>query len=146
GGAPGARPGARPGTGQGPAGSANGPVTPAIGASARLLSGAAGVRTGQVYPANGHAGVSAPELLFGLDRATVPATTPTTSATPASTPGTVPGAASAPTVPVRLDWRDACGALHHGEVRLAPGWHTVLLTSDGSIRARAGLAHRTADL
>ncbi|WP_051468877.1 FG-GAP repeat domain-containing protein [Actinomadura oligospora] len=92
-----------------PVGRASGPVTPAIGASARLLGGTGGVRTGQVYPANGHAGVSAPELLFGLDG----------------------GAAN---VPVRLSWRDACGTLHTGEARLAPGWHTVLLTSDGSIR------------
>ncbi|MEV4259596.1 hypothetical protein AB0J52_41100, partial [Spirillospora sp. NPDC049652] len=104
-----------------PAGKASGPVTPVIGASARLLSGTGDVRTGQVYPANGHAGVSAPELLFGLDRgAVIPA---------ASTTGTGAGA-----VPVRLDWRDACGTLHHGETRLAPGWHTVLLTSDGSVR------------
>ncbi|MFC5186395.1 FG-GAP repeat domain-containing protein [Actinomadura harenae] len=88
---------------------AKGPVTPAIGASARLLGGTRGVRTGQVYPANGHAGVSAPELLFGLDAGTA-------------------------NVPVRLSWRDACGRLHDGEARLAPGWHTVLLTSDGSIR------------
>ncbi|NDU71413.1 hypothetical protein GWI34_02075 [Actinomadura sp. DSM 109109] len=82
---------------------------PAIGATAVLDSGAKGQRTGQVYPANGHAGVSSPELLFALKEATAP-------------------------VPVTVTWRDACGTRHTGKVRATPGWHSMLLGPDGSIR------------
>ena len=82
---------------------------PAVGAAVRLRSGAAGVRTGQVYPANGHGGVSAPELLFALtnrqDR-----------------------------VPATIGWRDQCGTRHTAEVHLAPGWHSLLLGADGSAK------------
>ncbi|QFG22921.1 CRTAC1 family protein [Actinomadura sp. WMMB 499] len=88
---------------------ADGATTPAIGASAELHAGTGGLRIGQVYPANGHAGVSAPELLFGLDRGTT-------------------------AVPVTLTWRDACGKRHTGRIRTAPGWHTLVLNPDGSIR------------
>jgi hypothetical protein len=84
-------------------------ATPAIGASVLLRSGASGVRTGQVYPANGHGGVSASELLFGLaDR-------------------------SAP-VSATVTWRDDRGARHSTDVQLRPGWHTLLLGADGSIK------------
>lgn len=92
-----------------PAGSGG---VPAIGAKVVLDSAAGEQRTGQVYPANGHAGVSSPELLFGLDGATAP-------------------------VPVTIEWRDSCGERHTGKVRLAPGWHSMLLEPDGSIREMA---------
>jgi hypothetical protein len=88
---------------------ADAPATPAIGAAATVRSGAAGVRVGQVHPAAGHGGVSAPELLFGLAR-------PSGS------------------VPVTVTWRDGCGARHSADVRLAPGWHSLLLGADGSIQ------------
>jgi hypothetical protein len=65
------------------------------------------VRIGQLYPANGHAGVSAPEMLFGLS-------------------GNGP-------VPVTLTWRDACGVRHTGSTNLTPGWHSLSLGADGSI-------------
>lgn len=87
-------------------GSATAP-TPAIGAAVELHSGTKGVRIGQVYPANGHGGVSSPELLFGLDDGTT-----SLSAT--------------------VTWRDACGQRHSADVRTAPGWHTLVLGDDGS--------------
>ncbi|GGK76369.1 RNA-binding protein [Planomonospora parontospora subsp. parontospora] len=84
-------------------------TAPAIGATALVRSGAAGARTAQVYPAAGHAGVSSPELLFALDDRTTAAN-------------------------VTVTWRDACGTRHDTDLSLAPGWHTVLLTTDGSAR------------
>ncbi|MGW3773310.1 FG-GAP repeat domain-containing protein [Actinomadura verrucosospora] len=103
--------GARPAgsTAPGPAGSGG---VPAIGAKVVLDSGAKGQRTGQVYPANGHAGVSSPELLFALEGAAAP-------------------------VPVTVTWRDSCGGRHTGKVQATPGWHTMLLGPDGSIREMA---------
>ncbi|MFI6319954.1 FG-GAP repeat domain-containing protein [Nonomuraea sp. NPDC050556] len=67
---------------------------PAIGAAVTL-----GGLQQQLYPANGHGGVSAPELTFG----------------------TAGGQA-------KLSWRDACGTLRTGTVTLAPGRHALLLT------------------
>ncbi|WP_440072821.1 CRTAC1 family protein [Streptosporangium sp. OZ121] len=90
----------------GPATSAS---TPAIGATALVRSGAAGTRTGQVHPANGHGGVSSPELLFALGAAATPAK-------------------------VTVAWRDACGVRHSTDLTLTPGWHTVLLGTDGTAR------------
>ena len=84
-------------------------TTPAIGAEVRLLSGTKGLRVGQLYYANGHAGVSAPELEFGLTE------NPTA-------------------VRAQLTWRDGCGRVHTSDTTLAPGWHSLLLGSNGSIR------------
>lgn len=67
---------------------------PAIGAAVTLDG-----RHQQLYPANGHGGVSAPELIFG----------------------TAGGRAS-------VSWRDACGTPRTGTVTLAPGRHDLLLT------------------
>lgn len=89
------------------------PVTPAVGSAVTIRAGAAGNRVGQVYPAGGHGGVSAPELLFAL----------------AGAPGTVPGP-----VPVSVTWRDGCGTRHSTDVRLAAGWHSLLLGADGSLQ------------
>jgi hypothetical protein len=88
------------------------PVTPAIGAAVDLRSGTKGVRVGQVYPANGHAGVSSPELLFGLDDGTR-------------------------SVSATLTWRDACGRRHSAAVRTTAGWHTLVLGDDGTAREGA---------
>ncbi|RVX39777.1 VCBS repeat protein [Nonomuraea polychroma] len=82
-------------------------LRPAIGATAQILSGARGTRSGQVYPANGHGGVSAPELLFALQNPQTPVT-------------------------AKLTWRDPCGARHAANVSLTPGWHTLALLANGS--------------
>ncbi|GAA4189472.1 CRTAC1 family protein [Streptosporangium oxazolinicum] len=84
-----------------------GPTRPAIGAVATVRLPGGVTRGGQLYPANGHNGVSAPELLFGLG-------------------DDLPDA----TVPVEISWRDACGGARTASVSLAPGWHRILL-ADG---------------
>jgi hypothetical protein len=83
-------------------GAASSTTTPAVGATVRLRSGAAGVASGQLYPANGHGGVSASELLFALSDPRAP-------------------------VPVTVTWRDGCGTRHTTEAALTPGWHELLL-------------------
>jgi hypothetical protein len=84
-------------------------LTPAIGAAVRLTAGARGLRTGQVYPANGHAGVAAAELLFALR----------------------PGTRS---MPVQVTWRDTCGQPRTADIDLAPGWHRLRLGNDSSLK------------
>jgi enediyne biosynthesis protein E4 len=84
-------------------------ATPAIGAEVQLLSGTDGLRIGQLYYTNGHAGVSAPELEFGLTENPV-------------------------VVRVGVTWRDGCGRLHTADIMLPPGWHSLLLGSNGSVR------------
>ncbi|OJF16226.1 CRTAC1 family protein [Couchioplanes caeruleus] len=74
---------------------------PAIGASVAVTRADGTVLRSQLYPANGHTGVNAPELLFGL------------------------GAASGP-VSVTVTWRDAAGP-HTTTRTLAPGWHDLTL-------------------
>jgi hypothetical protein len=83
--------------------------TPAVGAEVRLLSGTTGLRIGQLYYSNGHAGVSAPELEFALTQ------------NPAS-------------ARVQVTWRDGCGQLHSSNSTLPAGWHSLLLGRNGSIR------------
>jgi hypothetical protein len=80
----------------------------AVGASVRLTRADGRVLTDQVYPANGHAGVSAPELLFGLGPKAGPAR-------------------------VDVRWRDGRGAMHATTLTLRPGWHTLLLTPAGGV-------------
>jgi hypothetical protein len=77
---------------------------PAIGAAARVVLPGGGVRVAQVDGGNGHSGKRAPELHFGLGPAA---------------PGTL--------LPVELRWRGADGRMRTLTLRLAPGWHTVLL-------------------
>ncbi|MFE9749002.1 CRTAC1 family protein [Saccharothrix saharensis] len=89
---------------------AGGPTTPAIGAEAEVSTPDGGSRVAQLYPANGHNGVNAADLHFGL------------------------GANPAAPVPVRLTWRDGCGHRHTGSVSLAPGWHVLRLGPDGSVQ------------
>jgi hypothetical protein len=90
-----------------PATGTAGPYVPAIGALAELDSGAAGLRTAQLYPANGHGGASAPELLFGL---------------------------AGPAASVALTWRDGCGIRHTARITRAAGWHSLLLLPGGTVR------------
>ncbi|MFC7221073.1 CRTAC1 family protein [Streptomyces polyrhachis] len=93
-----------------PAG-ARGASTPATGAVARLHKPGGAVSEQQLYPAGGHGGVAAPELLFGL------------GARKAETP-----------VKVDVSWRDTRGRTHRATTTLRPGWHDLLLTADGTIR------------
>jgi enediyne biosynthesis protein E4 len=87
---------------------ASGAVTPAIGAQVRLHHPDRPQRA-QLYPANGHTGVSAPELHFAL-------------------PGGDP-------VPATVTWRDATGA-HEAQVMVRPGRSTILLDTDGTAEVR----------
>jgi hypothetical protein len=81
--------------------------TPAIGAfvEAEMPDGRRQIR--QVDGGNGHSGQRSPDVLFGLGRA------------------------SAKEVSVTITWRDLHGAIHHDALSLAPGYHTVLLASQG---------------
>ncbi|WP_436759955.1 FG-GAP-like repeat-containing protein [Streptosporangium sp. V21-05] len=81
-----------------------GPTRAAVGAVATVRLPGGVTRSRQLYPANGHNGVSAPELLFGLG-------------------DDLPGA----TVPVEISWRDACGGARTASLSLEPGWHRILL-------------------
>ena len=94
----------------GPAGA--GSDRPAIGARARVLLPDGSRRSQQLYPANGHGGVNAPELLFGL------------------------GDRAAENLPVELSWRDSCGNRHSTTVTLSHGWHELVLRADGSFREK----------
>jgi enediyne biosynthesis protein E4 len=81
-------------------------VRPAIGAAVTVTRADGPVLTRQVDGGNGHSGKRSPDLHFGL---------------------------GANTGPVRVDirWRDANGHPRHETHQLAPGWHTVVLGSDG---------------
>ncbi|WP_017975101.1 FG-GAP repeat domain-containing protein [Actinopolyspora halophila] len=81
---------------------------PAIGARARVRFPDGTQRSRQLYPANGHGGTDAPEMLFGLGERTVEE------------------------LPVELSWRDSCGQRHSTKVRVRPGWHEIVLGADGS--------------
>lgn len=66
----------------------------------------AGRQTRQLFPTNGHAGVTSGELIVGLD-----------------------GADAA--VPVELSWRDPNGQRHHTTIRLGAGHHSIELHNSG---------------
>ncbi|MEU3165136.1 CRTAC1 family protein [Streptosporangium sp. NPDC006930] len=100
--------------GQAWAGAAHpGPTRPAIGAVATVRLPGGVTRSRQLYPANGHNGVSAPELLFGLG-------------------DDLPD----PVVPVEISWRNACGGTRTTSVSLEPGWHQILLADDRASEIR----------
>jgi enediyne biosynthesis protein E4 len=77
--------------------------TPAIGTfvEADVPGGKKQIR--QVDGGNGHSGQRSPEIRFGL------------------------GQTTAAEIPLKITWRDLQGALHHDELALAPGYHTVVL-------------------
>ena len=77
--------------------------TPAIGTfvEADVPDGRKQIR--QVDGGNGHSGQRSPEIRFGLGRTT------------------------ASEIPLKITWRDFQGALHHDELALVPGYHTVVL-------------------
>ncbi|MBM2614217.1 CRTAC1 family protein [Actinoplanes sp. LDG1-06] len=76
---------------------------PAVGAVATVTRPDGTTATQQLYPANGHTGVNAPELLFGLA-----------------------GAGPGP-YPVKVRWRDITGP-HEITTELPAGWHDLTLT------------------
>jgi hypothetical protein len=75
---------------------------PAIGARVDITFGDGTSRSAQLFPANGHTGVDAPELYFGLTD---------------SQPGSVE---------VMVYWRDVSGQ-HSMAATVSPGWHTIVL-------------------
>jgi enediyne biosynthesis protein E4 len=83
---------------------------PALGAAVTVKTGGGPDRHAQLYYTNGHGGVSAPDLYFGLGQA-----------------------ASGP-LPVTVKWIDPCGTAHTAAADLAPGQHNLLLTNAGSIK------------
>jgi hypothetical protein len=83
---------------------------PAVGASATITHPDGTRMTQQVYPANGHNGVNAPDLLFGL------------------------GDRQVTTLPVLISWRDGCGQRHTTTTTFGPGWHDVVLQPDGTTK------------
>ena len=85
-------------------------VRPAIGARVAVWPHAAPRQTTQLYPANGHAGASAPVVHLAAQR----------------------GGAY---LPVTITWRDA-GGVHRADVQLAPGQPTVQLNPDGTADSR----------
>ena len=82
--------------------------TPAIGTfvEADVPDGRKQIR--QVDGGNGHSGQRSPEVRIGL------------------------GQTAASEIPLKITWRDWQGALHHDELALAPGYHTVVLGSKTS--------------
>ncbi|MBU2667265.1 VCBS repeat-containing protein [Actinoplanes bogorensis] len=86
-----------------PAATAGAVPRPAIGATATVTRPDGTTATQQLYPANGHTGVNAPDLLFGLA-------------------GSGPGP-----FPVTVRWRDI-GGLHTTTTTLRAGWHDLTLT------------------
>lgn len=84
---------------------ASGGTRPAIGADVRALAGAAPAQRSQLYPANGHAGVSAAEIHLA--------------------------AARTGTTQVELRWRDATGT-HTARIDVPAGHHQVALNPDGT--------------
>jgi hypothetical protein len=77
---------------------------PAIGAQARLVLPDGRKLSGQVDGGSGHSGRRSPDIHLGL--------------------GNLPADAK---LSVELRWRDTAGQPQRATVRMAPGWHTVLL-------------------
>jgi len=81
---------------------------PAVGASVTVTKPDGTLLRQQLFPANGHTGVNAPELLFGLG-------------------------ASTEAQDVTISWRDATG-VHTTTTTLDPGWHTLTLDASSATR------------
>lgn len=92
-----------------PARADEGAWRPALGAKVTVRTGSAPHQTRQLFPANGHTGVSADTLHL---------------AAPESGP-----------LPVTLSWRDPDGETHTADTELEPGSH-VLHLDDGTVTAR----------
>lgn len=88
-----------------PGAAGDGALTPAVGASVEAEeTGGLPAQTRQLYPANGHVGVS---------------------------DGIVHLAAPEGELPITVSWRDGTGTEHTARLRVAPGTHTLLL-DDGT--------------
>lgn len=85
---------------------------PAIGATVKVLRADGRSLVGQVDGGNGHSGVRSPELHFGLGDA-----------------GRDIAVSAAGSVEVEIRYRDGHGVARSLDLRLDPGWHTVLLPS-----------------
>jgi hypothetical protein len=81
-------------------------TTPAIGAAVTVSLPDGKKLVGQVDGGNGHSGVRAPELHFGLGDVSADAT-----------------------LEVTIQWRDRDGALQQVKRSLTPGWQTVILST-----------------
>ena len=79
---------------------------PAIGATAVVTTADGRVLTRQVDGGNGHGGKRSPDLHFGIGSQTGP-------------------------VNVSIKWRDISGQVQEATYQLNPGWHTLMLGSDG---------------
>ncbi len=79
--------------------------TPAIGAFVEADVPGAQKQIRQVDGGNGHSGQRSPEVRIGL------------------------GQTSASEIPLKIVWRDFQGAVHHDDLALSPGYHTVVLGS-----------------
>ncbi|HEV2448494.1 MAG TPA: CRTAC1 family protein, partial [Candidatus Sulfopaludibacter sp.] len=84
--------------------SADTPGRPAVGAVASATLPDGRKLIAQVDGGSGHSGKRAPEIHFGLGKVAPDAT-----------------------IAVALDWRDPGGTPHRQELRMSPGWHTVVL-------------------
>jgi hypothetical protein len=84
--------------------------TPAIGAfvEADVPDGQKQIR--QVDGGNGHSGQRSPEIRIGL------------------------GQTNASEIPLKIVWRDLRGEVHHDDLALSPGYHTVVLGSKTSTK------------
>jgi hypothetical protein len=81
--------------------------TPAIGAFVEVELPDGRRLISQVDGGNGHSGQRSPEVIFGLGRIT------------------------ATEIKVQIIWRDLHGIDHHDRLLLAPGYHTVVLATQG---------------
>jgi len=81
--------------------------TPAIGAFVEVAAPGVQTQIRQVDGGNGHSGQRSPEVRFGL------------------------GHSNAAKLDVKVNWRDTHGAPHQSSLSLAPGYHTVVLSSGG---------------
>jgi hypothetical protein len=82
------------------------PGRPAIGTSVVVTTADGRLLARQVDGGNGHSGKRSPDLHFGLGAQTTP-------------------------VKVDIKWRDGSGQRRQNTYQLSPGWHTLLLGSDG---------------
>ncbi|MDE3723235.1 VCBS repeat-containing protein [Nocardiopsis sp. N85] len=81
---------------------------PAIGATVTVRDGGSPAQTRQLFPSNGHTGVSAEELHLAA---------PETGS-----------------LPVTVTWRSTTGALHSVDLDLSPGTRTLHLDDDGTVK------------
>lgn len=84
-------------------------LVPAIGASVRAGGSGQPEQRHQLYPANGHVGVSDAIVHLAVPQAPLPVT---------------------------VSWRDADGGRHTAELTVEPGTHMVILDDDGTVSVR----------